>query len=285
MRGISAGLFFLAPAALGAQSPMPVTYENPPLPPAPPPQSIMPKLSPDGTTPAKPINNVWQWATTDDYPPLALRLQLEGRTGARLTISPTGSVTGCSLVESSGVQLLDEITCALMAKRARFSPALDANDKPMVGDHHRGILWLIPRDDGDAPYQSVLAPTPLSDPASWVSPNIWMDTKNYTLRPNEAYQKTIRLYRLTVDREGAIAKCEAINQGRLFHPKTRDRDKAVCSEYEKPGRFDRIVNADGTLPKSDKFSPPAPDPKLFFVQERIYIAHIPAQMLILKEKR
>lgn len=274
--GIIASFLLAIPMALSAQNSLPVTYHNPPLPPAPQSQSIMPTLSTDGTTAVKPINNIWTWATINDYPSLALRMQLEGRTGALLTVSPAGLVTACSLVQSSGVQMLDEITCAVLSRRARFSPALNADGKPMEGSHHRGVQWRVPKEDGDAPYQSQISPMPLSDPAGWVSPNPWNDTSGYKLRVDEKYTITMRLYKLSVDESGRVSGCDLVPTGRFFHPQAKAKDGVTCLRYKEAARFDSLLDVNGKLVLAN--GAPFPYPSTL----RIYYAHIPAKMLSYK---
>ena len=79
-----------------------------------------------------------------DYPPEALRHHWEGDVIADLTISAEGRVTGCKIAQTSGHQVLDDATCEIVMKRARFKPALDANGKP-TEDHFRTppFRWRI----------------------------------------------------------------------------------------------------------------------------------------------
>ena len=48
---------------------------------------------------------------------------------ADLLINPSGGVETCSIVLSSGSPSLDQATCALLHKRARFTPAKDATGR------------------------------------------------------------------------------------------------------------------------------------------------------------
>lgn len=58
--------------------------------------------------------------TEADYPPRALRFEIEGRTMVTLLLSPSGGVIECSVYQSSGYAELDEQACPLIRKRARF---------------------------------------------------------------------------------------------------------------------------------------------------------------------
>jgi protein TonB len=79
-----------------------------------------------------------------DYPPEAMKNGSEGDVVADLTISPEGRVSACKVIQSSGHQVLNDATCDLLIKRARFKPATDANGRP-AEDHIRTppIAWRI----------------------------------------------------------------------------------------------------------------------------------------------
>jgi protein TonB len=65
--------------------------------------------------------------SVDDYPIDALRNGQQGTVQAQLSIGPSGRVADCVIIRSSGVSSLDEATCGIMKRRARFRPARDAN--------------------------------------------------------------------------------------------------------------------------------------------------------------
>ena len=64
-----------------------------------------------------------------DYPRAANGKQ--GVVEARLVVSATGAVTGCSVTRSSGSDVLDATTCRLIRQRFRFTPARDAQGNPV----------------------------------------------------------------------------------------------------------------------------------------------------------
>jgi hypothetical protein len=66
------------------------------------------------------------WFNPDDYPVGALLELRAGVTVARVSVSETGTVTDCTVVASSGSDLLDWQTCDKLRQRARFEPALDS---------------------------------------------------------------------------------------------------------------------------------------------------------------
>jgi protein TonB len=61
----------------------------------------------------------------DDYPMEARRSLWSGTVIADLTINARGAVDDCKIVQSSGHKLLDDTTCSILLKRARFKPARD----------------------------------------------------------------------------------------------------------------------------------------------------------------
>jgi protein TonB len=81
-----------------------------------------------------------------DYPREAARRGWEGNVVADLTISPEGRVSACKIVTSSGHGMLDDATCRIMLKRAKFRPASDKQGRP-VADTLRtpAIEWRVSR--------------------------------------------------------------------------------------------------------------------------------------------
>jgi protein TonB len=68
--------------------------------------------------------------TTDDYPASAAAANAEGTVRAELTISATGQVVACNIIQSSGNSALDSTTCNILRRRAKFTPARDSNGNP-----------------------------------------------------------------------------------------------------------------------------------------------------------
>jgi TonB family protein len=69
------------------------------------------------------------------------------RTGVvayQLVLDPEGLPTECRVIESSGHADLDALTCDILMKRARFSPARDENNNAL-GSWYRGRMrWVVP---------------------------------------------------------------------------------------------------------------------------------------------
>lgn len=114
----------------------PVVIAAPVAPPAPP--------APRGpTVGAQPRGNPGSWATDADYPSSAMREGRQGTTGFRLTIDANGRVSSCTVTSSSGHTDLDDLTCKLITRRARFKPA-ELDGAKVEGTYSNRIRWQIP---------------------------------------------------------------------------------------------------------------------------------------------
>ena len=123
---------------------MQITPAAPPAPPPPPPPPP-PPATPQKAVGASPKGQPGSWATTDDYPPSALRNQEQGVTGFRLEVGTDGRATSCSITKSSGSSTLDDATCRLVPRRARFNPAKDSSGNAITDTYNGRIRWQIPQ--------------------------------------------------------------------------------------------------------------------------------------------
>ena len=105
-------------------------------PPPPPPPSRARGATPDGL-------GRWSARIQEQYPPRAVRDEIEGRVGVRVTVGPNGRVSECSVSNSSGSSILDEAACAGMRNYARFNPALDAAGNPTTGSYSTTIVYQL----------------------------------------------------------------------------------------------------------------------------------------------
>ena len=69
--------------------------------------------------------------TYDDYPAEAVRNHWQGVVVTELKVGVTGSPTACRVIKSSGYQILDDKTCELLMRRAKFSPPKDKDGNPI----------------------------------------------------------------------------------------------------------------------------------------------------------
>lgn len=116
-----------------------ITPTAPPAPPPPP----KPKVAAQR---AAPRGNPGSWATDEDYPPSAQRAGAAGTSGFRLTVGTDGRVTACSITSSSGNSALDDATCKLVTRRARFTPAKDETGAAVTDTYANRIVWRIPEE-------------------------------------------------------------------------------------------------------------------------------------------
>lgn len=81
--------------------------------------------------------------TASDYPANSWKRGDQGITSFRLKLGANGQATGCTIVESSGFEELDNATCRLMVERAKFdmSTVLAANTEATYSNR---VRWQIP---------------------------------------------------------------------------------------------------------------------------------------------
>jgi len=76
-----------------------------------------------------------------DYPTKLIENGDAGVVSTHLTVAADGHVNGCKVTETSGSQALDTLTCTIATHRARFTPARDAEGKPVEGDYWTAVTW------------------------------------------------------------------------------------------------------------------------------------------------
>lgn len=91
----------------------------------------------------RPVRAPGQWITSDDYPPVALREDVQGTSLVTLRVAIDGSVDDCRLLLTSGSDQLDETTCRLLRKRGRFTPARDRQGNPVVSHIMQPVRWVL----------------------------------------------------------------------------------------------------------------------------------------------
>jgi protein TonB len=131
-------------------APPPIETVTTPPPPAPVVRVVPPSAPPAPVAPPppkranpEPRGRPQSWVTNDDYPSRAVRDEAEGTVRFRLTVGPDGRVANCTVTGSSGHTVLDDEVCRLLARRARFDPALDAQGKPTTGTWQSSFRWVL----------------------------------------------------------------------------------------------------------------------------------------------
>lgn len=122
-----------------------------PLPPVPQPgpseavKPIEPMPTPRfAPTAPKPRNDPLRWVTADDYRANWIRQEMTGKARFRLEIAEDGRVTKCAITGSSGHPALDQATCALVTRRARFQPARGGEGEAVASSYSNAIDWRLP---------------------------------------------------------------------------------------------------------------------------------------------
>ncbi len=90
-----------------------------------------------------PIGNPGDWFPADAYPKEARDANIEGRTAFSLDVDAKGNVANCSIVKSSGSELLDTTTCTLLRANAHFKPALGKKKKPVPSVWRSAMRWQL----------------------------------------------------------------------------------------------------------------------------------------------
>lgn len=93
--------------------------------------------------PPRPIS-IANWIRQDDYPPISQRDEEEGVVEVRLRVDPDGQVVTCTITATSGWTELDQQSCQLLGKRARFAPALDEKGRAVSSDWTQRVRWQLP---------------------------------------------------------------------------------------------------------------------------------------------
>ena len=80
---------------------------------------------------------------SSDYPTEALRRNESGRVEYEMAVSMTGVPQACTVVASSGSEILDRRTCAIAMERSAFIPAANGAGDPTNGTFRTSITWRM----------------------------------------------------------------------------------------------------------------------------------------------
>lgn len=95
------------------------------------------------SAPPQPLNPKETWLTSGDYPREALAKLHGGSSIIVWDVDIDGKPGNCRVLQSSGDKQLDEAACKGILLRARFSPAIDKDGKPMVTFMSRRVVWML----------------------------------------------------------------------------------------------------------------------------------------------
>lgn len=99
----------------------------------------------EGAAPPKPVAgaSVASLFSADDYPAGAADRDEQGNVQVVIHVDDKGAVSSCEIKTSSGYPELDTQTCNIIAVRAKFEPARDANGQPVAGEITKTVGWRL----------------------------------------------------------------------------------------------------------------------------------------------
>lgn len=99
---------------------------------------------------AKPAGNPGDWFDQNSYPKEAIRAGAQGRVVVDIVIDERGVPSQCSVFISAGNAALDQVTCDLAMKKARFTPARDTDGRAISSKARLPVRWVLPTGMGPA---------------------------------------------------------------------------------------------------------------------------------------
>jgi hypothetical protein len=99
-----------------------------------------------GTAPvgfAEPLKPLGSYFSENDYPSQAVRQGDTGRSVIMMMVDETGALKDCLVEQTSGIAVLDAMTCFVLQERAKFRPAKDAAGKPVRSVLTQSVQWRI----------------------------------------------------------------------------------------------------------------------------------------------
>lgn len=92
---------------------------------------------------ALPLNDPGLWVRSSDYPKEAKKIRAVGTVNFVVKVSQDGLPIACVIVKSSGNILLDNATCSLVMKRAKFNPPKNIQGNYEEGYFPSGVNWVL----------------------------------------------------------------------------------------------------------------------------------------------
>ena len=217
----------------------PIVY--PPAPPPPPPPRVI--------EPTRSRANLASYVSDSDYPLEALMNGEEGTVGFRLTVGPDGRVANCIVFSSSGTPSLDDTTCSIMRRRARFTPARGLDGNPTSDSLSARITWRID-EEPPAPDDEAAATPAIVQRTRPVSP--LPDLVRLADYPAEAVSQSRQgrtALILSVGPDGRVASCQVRTSSG-----SPDLDEAACRLMRERARFTPARDSQGAAVADDYWS-------------------------------
>ena len=84
-----------------------------------------------------------RWLTPNDVPIKDLKTNSQTVVRMATTVDPEGIVQDCRIEQSNAPTKVDELTCRLMIRRARFQPAIGADGRPAFGVYRTAVEYWV----------------------------------------------------------------------------------------------------------------------------------------------
>lgn len=102
-----------------------------------------PKQQAQLTRRPEPLSNPGSWLSSNDYPTAMMIGGKQALVNFRLSVDAKGAPTACEIQRSYNDKKFDEVTCAILMRRARFAPALDAQQQPVPSFYLNSVRWIM----------------------------------------------------------------------------------------------------------------------------------------------
>jgi hypothetical protein len=93
---------------------------------------------------AAPVSNPGNWLTPKDYPVAMLSEGQPALVEFRLDVDPSGGVSGCQIQATTRPKAFDDAVCKALMRRAKFTPALDAQGNPLKSYWKSRVRFQLP---------------------------------------------------------------------------------------------------------------------------------------------
>jgi hypothetical protein len=91
-----------------------------------------------------PLKSPDKWIMPSDYPNDMLSAGQPALVSFRLSIGPDGVPTACHIQATTRPKEFDNAVCKSVMRRARFSPALDAQGQPLASYYQNNVYFALP---------------------------------------------------------------------------------------------------------------------------------------------
>jgi len=93
---------------------------------------------------AKPLQSPGKWIVSSDYPSNMLSAGQPALVNFRLNIGLDGAPTACHIQATTRPKEFDDAVCKSVMRRARFSPAFDAQGQPLASYYQNNVYFSLP---------------------------------------------------------------------------------------------------------------------------------------------